>query len=613
MSQGVFVSYSHADAAWLKRVQVHLRPLVRDEQIALWDDTRIKAGARWREEIRSALEKARVAALLISADFFASDFIATRELPPLLEAERKRGLVILGVHLSASRFDRDQVLSEYQTVNPPDRPIESLSKSDQEAVFDALARRVEELLASSDRIAPRDGVDVVPLPAKPARCFGREQEVETLVGAILAGEPTPVLGPPGIGKSTVCLQALHDQRIAERFGPRRYFVRLDGASTAKAMLAGIATVLGIPAEQSSIGNLIGRLAEEPAALALDNLETPWQAETYETEALLGHLAAAPGSSLAVTLRRGHQPGGAAWREPIEIKPLGREDAKRVFLAIAGVKHAANPQLDELLNALDGLPLAIELLAYPARAEQDLEGIWQRWRTERTAMLKHGAADHRLLDLAASLELSIVGPGMTDPARRLLSLLGLLPDGIARGDLETLLPGCGNAAAGTLRQVALAFDEARRLRALAPIRDHVAARHPPTPEDLARGVDHYAGMATDLGPKCGGEGGAEAVASLVPVHKALFLHGESSAFGSAERAIGRRRRSGDGAQPVDPGPARVFGRDCRLVGWTSVRRRVVRSAGVEREELGCRPRPRTRRRPGSGRARARCSGPGRRRA
>jgi hypothetical protein len=104
----VFVSYSHADAAWLKRVQVHLKPLVRDEQIDLWDDTRIQAGARWREEIRAALARAQVAALLISADFFSSDFIATKEVPPPLEAERKRGLVILGVHLSASRFDRDR-------------------------------------------------------------------------------------------------------------------------------------------------------------------------------------------------------------------------------------------------------------------------------------------------------------------------------------------------------------------------------------------------------------------------------------------------------------------------------------------------------------------------
>jgi hypothetical protein len=143
----VFVSYSHADdPAWLQRVQVHLTPLIRDGRVELWDDTRIRSGERWREEIRAALARAKVAVLLISADFYASEFIADKELPPLLEAERERGLVILGIHINASRFDRDRVLSEYQTINAPDRPIEGLSKAEQEKVFDDLARRIEELL-----------------------------------------------------------------------------------------------------------------------------------------------------------------------------------------------------------------------------------------------------------------------------------------------------------------------------------------------------------------------------------------------------------------------------------------------------------------------------------
>ena len=152
---GVFVSYSHADdPAWLKRVQVHLKPLVREGRVELWDDTRIKSGERWREEIRGALARAKVAVLLISADFYASDFIADKELPRLLEAERERGLVILGLHINHSRFDRDRVLSEYQTINTPDQPIEGLSKAQQEKVFDDLARRIEELLdPGSPRLA----------------------------------------------------------------------------------------------------------------------------------------------------------------------------------------------------------------------------------------------------------------------------------------------------------------------------------------------------------------------------------------------------------------------------------------------------------------------------
>ena len=85
--------------------------------------------------------------LLISADFYASDFIADKELPKLLEAERERGLVILGVHINYSSFDSDQILSEYQTINRRSEPLESLAnRAEQEKVFDKLRRRIEELL-----------------------------------------------------------------------------------------------------------------------------------------------------------------------------------------------------------------------------------------------------------------------------------------------------------------------------------------------------------------------------------------------------------------------------------------------------------------------------------
>jgi hypothetical protein len=146
----VFVSYSHDDdQKWLGRIRVHLARLIREGRVELWDDTRIKAGEHWREEIKKALARAKVAVLLISAGFYASDFIDKDELPPLLEAESARGLVILGVHINYSSFDSDRTLREYQTINPPDQPLESLAtKAEQEQVFDKLRRRIEELLAN---------------------------------------------------------------------------------------------------------------------------------------------------------------------------------------------------------------------------------------------------------------------------------------------------------------------------------------------------------------------------------------------------------------------------------------------------------------------------------
>jgi hypothetical protein len=213
----VFISYSHADCpAWLKRVQVHLTPLIRDGRVELWDDTRIRSGERWREEIRAALARAKVAVLLISADFYASDFIADNELPPLLEAERERGLVILGLHINHSRFDRDRVLSEYQTINAPDQPIEGLPKSEQEKVFDDLARRIEELLEprSARAAGSPEATAARPMPGRLRGLTLRRYDgvsgvtiailVLAIVGALvlavgLAGDRTTVTGGSVVG------------------------------------------------------------------------------------------------------------------------------------------------------------------------------------------------------------------------------------------------------------------------------------------------------------------------------------------------------------------------------------------------------------------------------
>jgi len=64
----VVASYSHADAAWPKRAQVHLKPLVRDEQIDLWGRYRHPGRCTLADEIGAALARVRGAVLLISVD-----------------------------------------------------------------------------------------------------------------------------------------------------------------------------------------------------------------------------------------------------------------------------------------------------------------------------------------------------------------------------------------------------------------------------------------------------------------------------------------------------------------------------------------------------------------
>jgi internalin A len=131
----VFVSYSHNDKKWLERLQTHLKPLVREGIIDLWDDTRIKTGADWRKEIEMALDSAKGAILLISADFLASDFIIDNELPPLLEAAERQGCRIVPVIVGPCLVKPLKPLSRFQAINSPKRPLTKMKKAEQEELL----------------------------------------------------------------------------------------------------------------------------------------------------------------------------------------------------------------------------------------------------------------------------------------------------------------------------------------------------------------------------------------------------------------------------------------------------------------------------------------------
>lgn len=139
----VFVSYCHADKAMVEELKRHFKPF---KTIDFWEDSRIMPGQKWKKEIEDALEETKVAILLISADFFASDFITNNELPPLLEAANNDGCTILTVILRPVAFEAYPHINQYQAMNNPSQPVSKLTEEEREELWVNVFRQAKRAL-----------------------------------------------------------------------------------------------------------------------------------------------------------------------------------------------------------------------------------------------------------------------------------------------------------------------------------------------------------------------------------------------------------------------------------------------------------------------------------
>jgi formylglycine-generating enzyme required for sulfatase activity len=137
----VFISYSHADRVWVERIRQVMAPLLRAGglQVRLWDDSQIQPGDRWLEEIEAALASARVALLLVSAEFLASEFVMHEEVPRLLAAAEAEGMQVLWVSVSPCLVEYTPIHA-YQAVLPPEPCLAEMGEVEQQRALITIGR-----------------------------------------------------------------------------------------------------------------------------------------------------------------------------------------------------------------------------------------------------------------------------------------------------------------------------------------------------------------------------------------------------------------------------------------------------------------------------------------
>src|SRR5258708_10325945 len=130
----IFISYSHKDNRLFEEVKTMLAPAIRDGIVDVWDDKKIAPGAKWKDEIQGALASAKIAVLLVSQHFLASEFIAKHELPKLLAAAQKEGVTVFWIYLSSCLYEGTEIAT-YQAAHDISKPLDQLDKPRRQAVI----------------------------------------------------------------------------------------------------------------------------------------------------------------------------------------------------------------------------------------------------------------------------------------------------------------------------------------------------------------------------------------------------------------------------------------------------------------------------------------------
>lgn len=144
MRNQIFICYSHKDNSDRQRIQIHLKPYFRDDNVTVWDDTYIEPGKEPDATILAALRNSKVAILLVSADFMASTYIHNNELPEIFSASQNEGLKIVWISLKATRAWKKTFLHNIQCAHPdPDTPLHARPESDREDIFANIAEYID--------------------------------------------------------------------------------------------------------------------------------------------------------------------------------------------------------------------------------------------------------------------------------------------------------------------------------------------------------------------------------------------------------------------------------------------------------------------------------------
>lgn len=304
------------------------------------------------------------------------------------------------------------------------------------------------------------------LPGKPVRIEGRDKLIDELTRRLHSRRHITLIGPGGVGKTTVALRVAQQQLGHFTDGVR--FADLATLGEPALLAATLASEMGIavPEGVDAQAHLLATLANRHMLVLMDNCEHLVDACAALSEALL---QAAPGLHILATSREALRTAEEYVQPlaPLESPPLGshlrlaaalRYPAVKLFVRRARARQAdfrllesEVPRVAELCWRLDGLPLAIELAAAQLDV-QSLDGILAQLENHSyLSLLGRRSTPARHASLLASLEWSYAL--LSAEERRCLQGLACCDAYFTVADVQQAL--CGLKISDSARCAALA--------------------------------------------------------------------------------------------------------------------------------------------------------------
>ncbi|KAG2126938.1 hypothetical protein DEU56DRAFT_535069 [Suillus clintonianus] len=329
-------------------------------------------------------------------------------------------------------------------------------------------------------------------PSRPAMFYGRDDLVAELTNLVVNDEHIALIGPGGMGKSSLAKAILNEPLVTEKFTDRRFFVAYDGLDpstiTFETFMTRFAGALGTEiAGADPVRQISSFLRSASALIVLDNAETFEEASASSTlreiPPAIAEIANISGVILVLTSRSRRNAPNVHWITK-DIPPLDLSSAQRVFLQI--YHHASRSDAEEdikgLLKELDFHPLSINILANAAQQNSwSPATLLKRWKDRHSKVLDAGKG--KLQSLSDTMELSLSSPSVLDlgaDGRRALAIIAFLPQGLNEDLASDLLPSLPqvDAICDVLCMQSLVYRQDKFIKMLAPIRHYVQDSLPP---------------------------------------------------------------------------------------------------------------------------------------